>query len=64
MIARVFPSKTRATPDDEHAYFDVPGLFDAELGWVRSQWLCSGKTNVGKPTESGEGSQGIGQDPP
>jgi hypothetical protein len=21
MIARVFPSKTRATPDDEHAYF-------------------------------------------
>ena len=27
MIARVFPRKTKATPDDALAFFDVPGLF-------------------------------------
>ncbi|MFH0960942.1 MAG: hypothetical protein V1897_19835 [Pseudomonadota bacterium] len=26
-VARVFPTKTNMSPTDEHAYFDVPGLF-------------------------------------
>lgn len=34
MIARVFPRRTRATPNDELAFFDVPGLFPPEVDEV------------------------------
>lgn len=32
MIARVFPSKTKATPDDELAFFNEPEFFVNEIG--------------------------------
>lgn len=32
MIARVFPSKTKATPDDDLAFFNEPEFFVGELG--------------------------------
>ena len=35
MIARVFPSKTKATPCDEDAYFDEPGLFEKNKGYTK-----------------------------
>ena len=33
-IARVFPRKTKASPDDELAFFDAPGLFPPEVDEV------------------------------
>lgn len=33
-IARVFPRKTNASPTDELAFFDRPGLFDYEINEV------------------------------
>lgn len=33
-IARVFPRRTKATPDDKLAFFDVPGLFPPDVDEV------------------------------
>jgi hypothetical protein len=33
-IARIFPRRTRATPDDSLSFFDVPGLFPPEVNEI------------------------------
>ena len=33
-IARVFPRKTNASPEDEYAFFDAPGMFLPEIDEV------------------------------
>ena len=38
-IARVFPARTKYTPDDEHAYFDVPDMFCPEYDEVHVSCL-------------------------
>lgn len=61
-LIRVFPRKTKATPDDELARFDVPGWFDeadevhidctftadkSKAEWLAEQWNRVAPTKVG-----------------
>lgn len=73
MIARVFPSETNFTPTDEHAYFDVPGLFTPQYDevhistvftwdipraeWLAKQWERHGRVIMGGPAFGDPGSE-------
>jgi len=72
-IARVFPSKTKFTPTDEHAYFDVPGFFTPKYDevhistvftwdrpraeWLAKQWKRHGKVVLGGPAFDDHGGE-------
>ena len=72
-IARVFPSRTSFTPTDEHAYFDVPGLFTPlydevhvstvftwdipKAEWLAKQWWRHGKVILGGPAYGDHGGE-------
>jgi len=47
-IARVFPSKTNFTPTDEHAYFDVPGLFTPQYDEIHISTVFTWDINQAK----------------
>lgn len=64
-IARVFPRRTKASPDDDLAFFDVPGLFPPEVDevhisvawtwdmrraeWLAKQWAHVAPVRIGGP---------------
>lgn len=64
-IARVFPTKTKASPDDDLAFFDAPGLFPPEVDevhisvlfsydlaraeWLEKQWSGIAPIKIGGP---------------
>lgn len=72
-LARVFPTKTSMSPDDEHAYFGPPGLFTPEYDeihvsvtftwdiphaeWLAKQWKDHGVVKIGGPAIDGEGEE-------
>lgn len=76
MIARVFPAKTRATPDDNLAFYGLPGLFppivdevhiSVLFSWDRAkaerlalEWAIVAPVKIGGP---GWGSRGEGFEP-
>lgn len=69
-IARVFPTKTSMTPDDQDAYFDAPGLFTPgydevhisvtfswdkpRAEWLAREWEKKGKVKIGGVAIEGE----------
>lgn len=63
-VARVFPRRTTATPVDELAFYDEPGLFVPEVSAVhvsvtftwdlpRAEWLAKSWERIGVPVEIG-----------
>lgn len=70
-IARVFPSRTRATPTDALAFFDAPGLFPPEVDevhisvtfswdlkraeWLARQWEHIAPVEIGGPATGAPG---------
>ncbi|MBT8453910.1 MAG: hypothetical protein KJO40_18255 [Deltaproteobacteria bacterium] len=75
-IARVFPRRTRATPDDELAFTDPPGLFPPPVDevhisvaftwdlpraeWLADQWASVAPVKIGGPAL---GTRGEGFEP-
>jgi hypothetical protein len=73
MIARVFPTRTHFTPNDEHAYFDVPGLFTPQYDevhistvftwdipqsqYLANQWKHYGRVIIGGPALNDPGNE-------
>jgi hypothetical protein len=69
-IARVFPTKTSMSPDDQDSYFDIPGLFTPDYEeihisvtftwdipkaeWLAKQWAHKGKVKIGGVAIDGE----------
>jgi len=72
-IARVFPTKTSMSPDDDHSYFGPPGLFVPEYdeihisvsftwdlkhaNWLKQQWQRVAPVKIGGPALNGEGGE-------